>query len=187
MTGHQIGYIRVSTAGQNTARQLDNLKLDKTFEDKASAGSRKRPALSEALQYIRTGDTFHVHSIDRLARNLADLQCVVSEITAKGAKVIFHKENLTFSREDDAMSKLMLQLMGAFAEFERALIHERQAEGIAKAKAQGKKLGRAPALSEDQQREIQTRVAQGEQKKALSDEFRVSRQTIYSVLKKRGE
>lgn len=184
MNGHNIGYIRVSTMGQNTARQLDHLSLDKTFEDKASAGSRKRPALHEAVNYVREGDTLHVHSIDRLARNLADLQCIVSEITGKGAKVIFHKENLTFSGQDDSMSKLLLQVMGAFAEFERSLIRERQAEGLAKAKTQGKRLGRPPKLSQEQIKEIRERVEAKEEKKALAEEFGVSRQVLYRALRK---
>lgn len=185
MTGHQIGYIRVSTAGQNTARQLDHLELDTVFEDKASAGSRMRPALTEAIQYIRTGDTLHVHSIDRLARNLADLQRIVNEVTAKGAKVVFHKESLTFAGDEDAMSKLMLQMMGAFAEFERSLIRERQAEGIAKAKAQGKRFGRPAVLSEEQIQDIRRRVEEGDEKKALAEEFGVSRQTLYKALSRK--
>lgn len=183
MKGHDIGYIRVSTADQNSARQLDHLELDKVFEDKASAGSRERPALQEAINYVREGDTLHVHSIDRLARNLADLQCIVEEVTASNAEVVFHKENLTFSGQGDPIKQLMLQMMGAFAEFERSIIRERQAEGIAKAKAQGKHLGRPSKLTSKQVTEIQERIEQGEEKNALAEEFGVSRTTLYNALR----
>lgn len=182
MTGHNVGYVRVSSTDQNTDRQLDAIELDKIFKDKASAGSRQRPALLEAIAYIRLGDILHVHSIDRLARNLADLQSLVSEITAKGTMIVFHKEGLTFSGQDDAVSKLMLQMMGAFAEFERSLIRERQAEGIAKARAKGKHLGRPRKLSDGQIAEIRERVANKEEIKALAAEFKVSRQVIYRAL-----
>lgn len=187
MNGQNIGYIRVSTAGQNTARQLDHLQLDKVFEDKASAVSMARPALQEAIGYVRDGDTLHVHSIDRLARNLADLQCLVNEITSKGATVEFHKEKLTFTGEQsNPMKQLMLQMMGAFAEFERSLIHERQAEGIAKAKAKGKHLGRPRKLNKQQFKEIRDRVERGEKVRLIAKEYGVSATTIYSGLSIRG-
>ena len=91
-----IGYIRVSTLDQNTERQLADVKLHKIFEDKASGKDTKRPALAECLRYLRQGDTLLVHSIDRLARNLEDLQKIVRELTDKGVSVRFVKENLIF-------------------------------------------------------------------------------------------
>lgn len=180
-----IGYIRVSTEDQNTARQLDGVTLDKVFSEKVSgAQSDNRAALRACLDYLRDGDTLHVHSIDRLARNLKDLQGIVTDLTARGVSVQFHKENLHFTGvNDDPMQTLMFHMMGAFAQFERALIRARQAEGIAAAKAAGKHLGRPPAFDKETLTQVRARRAAGESAAALAKEFQVSRQTIYSILK----
>ncbi len=181
--GHDVGYVRVSSYSQNTERQLDGIELEKVFSEKASAKDAKRPILQECLSYLRNGDCLHVHSIDRLARNLIDLQTTVSSLNEKGVSVTFHKENLTFTGSDNnPMNKLMLQMMGAFAEFERALIKERQREGIAKAKAMGKQIGRKRVLDDEQISEIKIRVDAGEAKSKLAKEFGVSRQTLYTAL-----
>jgi DNA invertase Pin-like site-specific DNA recombinase len=132
-----IGYKRVSTDSQNTDRQLDGINLEKIYEDKASGKSTDRPALLDCLKFIRDGDTLVVHSMDRLARNLDDLRKIVKDLTSNNIKVQFIKENLIFSGEDNPMSNLLLSVMGAFAEFERTLIKERQKEGIAKAEERG--------------------------------------------------
>ncbi|AEJ13438.1 MULTISPECIES: recombinase family protein [Pseudomonas] len=132
-----IGYIRVSSIDQNTERQLGGVKLDQIFTDKVSGGTTNRPQMAEMRRSLREGDTVHVHSIDRLARSLSDLLGLVEEFRAKGVVLRFHKENLTFTGQIDPMQDLMLQMMGAVAQFERALIRERQAEGIAKAKEAG--------------------------------------------------
>lgn len=182
MSGQKIGYIRVSSIGQNVGRQLDGIKLDRRFEEKVSAKTKKRPVLSECLDYVREGDELHVHSIDRLARNLVDLQTIISFLNEKGVSVHFHKENLVFTGADNPMNKLMLQMMGAFAEFERNLIHERQAEGIASAKKKGIKFGKAPKLTPDQVSEVKQLVADRYSKIEIAKRFNVSRQTIYNVL-----
>lgn len=182
MTPH-FGYVRVSTIDQNEDRQLDGLELTKTFTDKCSGKDRNRPALQQALEHLREGDTLHIHSIDRLARNLVDLQQIVEGLNERGVIVVFHKENLTFSGESDAMHKLMFQMMGAFAEFERTMIRERQKEGIAAAKKRGVYTGRKPALKSEQITEIKERVAQREKVAHLAREYGVSRQTIYTALK----
>lgn len=186
MSGQNIAYIRVSTLEQNTARQLDGVGIDfkKVFTDKASAKDTNRPALQECLEYVREGDTLHIHSIDRLCRNLRDCQGLLDKLLSMGVSVRFHRENLTFTGHDDSMSKLMLQMMGAFAEFERNLLRERQGEGIAKAKAAGKYKGRKRALSQAQLDEIRSRLAGGEKKAALAAEYGVSRQTLYAALKR---
>ena len=133
-----IAYIRVSTTDQNTERQLDGVKVAKTFIDKCSGGSTNRPALTDLLDYIREGDTVHVHSIDRLARNLQDLLSLVERFKTKGVALKFHKESLTFEGSvTNAMQDLMLSMIGAVAQFEKAMINERQREGIEKAKARG--------------------------------------------------
>lgn len=177
-----VGYIRVSTDDQNTARQLDGVALDRTFEDKLSGRDTKRPALQEALAYIREGDTLHVHSIDRLARNLQDLLAVLTDLTGRGVAVKFHKEALAFTGEADPFQALQLQIIGAVAEFERALIRERQREGIALAKKAGKHLGRPGKLTQEQVKELLARAAKGEEKKALAAAFGISRQTVYALL-----
>ena len=182
--GPQFGYVRVSTVEQNTDRQLDGLNLDKVFTEKISGKSIKRPVLQECLNHLREGDTLHIHSMDRLARNLKDLQAIVENLTTRGILVKFHKENLEFTGESNAVSKLMLQIMGAVAEFERSLIKERQLEGIQKAKEKGKHLGRKPVLSTDQIEELKAMVDSGMEKKAVAQEFGISRQTLYRVLAK---
>jgi len=137
----QVAYIRVSTVEQNTDRQLSDtgISFDKIFEDKASGGSTDRPALNACQEYLRDGDTLHVHSIDRLARSLQDLQGLIDSLLANGITVKFHKEGLTFQNHgtQDPFAKLLSQVLGSFAEFERNIIRERQREGIEKAKAVG--------------------------------------------------
>lgn len=179
----QVGYIRVSSVDQNTARQLEGVTLDRVFEDKASGGSADRPMLQECLRFIRDGDVLHVHSIDRLARNLGDLQSIVSDLTGRGVVIQFHKEGLTFSGKNDPMQTLMLQMMGAFAQFEREMIRERQREGIEAAKRAGKHVGRPSALSSTQIEKIHAQHKGGMAVAALAKEYGVSRQTIYTLLK----
>jgi DNA invertase Pin-like site-specific DNA recombinase len=178
--GKRIGYVRVSTLDQNESRQLEGVQLDKRFVDKASGKDTKRPQLQAALDYVREGDVLVVHSMDRLARNLDDLRKIVMELTRRGVVVEFVKEHLTFTIEDNAMSKLLLSVMGAFAEFERSLIRERQREGIALAKKAGVYKGRKPSLTPERIAQLRARVAAGDKKAALAREFGISRETLYS-------
>lgn len=181
--GKTVGYIRVSSLDQNTARQLDKIELDKIFTDKASGKDTNRPQLQAALEYLREGDKLVVHSLDRLARNLDDLRKTVFSLTSKGVVVEFVKEQLTFTGDDSAMSSLLLSVMGAFAEFERSLIKERQREGIALAKKAGVYRGRKPSLTPDQVIELVNRVSSGEKKSALARIFGISRETLYVYLR----
>ncbi|MFU8797814.1 MAG: recombinase family protein [Gammaproteobacteria bacterium] len=183
MKGQRIGYIRVSTADQNSARQLEGMTLDRTFTDHASGKDTKRPQLEALLSFIREGDTLVVHSMDRLARNLDDLRQLVHTLTEKGIKVEFIKESLIFTGEDAPMSKLLLSIMGAFAEFERALLRERQREGIAIAKKKGVYTGRKKALSPALIDELKKRVQTGEKKTHLAKEFNISKETLYQYLR----
>lgn len=144
-----IGYIRVSSTDQNTARQLDGVTLDEVFTDKVSAANTDRPELQAMLRHVRKGDVLHVHSIDRLARSLEDLLALVKGLIGRGVAVSFHKEQLHFTGEANPMQELMLGLLGSVAQFERALIRERQAEGIAKAKAKGIYKGRVKSVDDD--------------------------------------
>ena len=126
MHGQRIGYIRVSTLDQNPDRQLEGVQVSKVFIDKASGKDTQRPQLEALLSYVREGDTLVVHSMDRLARNLDDLRRMVQKLTGRGVRIEFVKESLAFTGEDSPMANLLLSVMGAFAEFERALIRERQ-------------------------------------------------------------
>ncbi len=182
MSGQSVGYVRVSTLEQNTARQLDGIQLNKIFTDKISGKSTDRPQLQLCLEYVREGDTLHVHSMDRLARNLEDLRRMVRELNTKGVRVQFHKENLIFTGEDSPMANLLLSMLGAVAEFERALILERQREGVAIAKAAGKYKGGKPKLRADQVEQLKARVAAGVPKAAVAREFSISRETLYTYL-----
>src|SRR5829696_5483456 len=182
ISGQRVGYIRVSTLDQHEGRQLEGLELDKVFTDKASGKDTKRPQLEELLNFVRTGDTVIVHSMDRLARNLDDLRRIVQTLTGKGVRIEFVKENLTFTGEDSPMASLMLSVMGAFAEFERSLIKERQREGIALAKKRGAYRRRKKALSPQEVAELRQRVADGISKAQVAREAGISRQTLYQYL-----
>lgn len=179
----QIGYVRVSTADQNTVRQLDGVKLDRIFEDKASGKDTKRPQLAACIAHLREGDTLRVHSMDRLGRNLDDLRRIVKDLTGRGVVIRFEKESLTFNGEDSPMSNLLLSMLGAVAEFERSLILERQREGIAVAKLAGVYKGRKPSLTADKIAELKRRASAGEKKAALAREFGISRQTIHTYIR----
>jgi DNA invertase Pin-like site-specific DNA recombinase len=179
----RVGYVRVSTVDQNTVRQLDGIAVERVFTDTASGKDAARPKLDELLAFVRDGDTVTVHSMDRLARNLDDLRRLVRTLTGKGVRVEFVKENLTFTGEESPMATLLLSVMGAFAEFERALILERQREGIAAAKQRGAYTGRKPALTAEQARRLRERAAAGERKSVLAKEFGISRETVYSYLR----
>src|ERR1700722_7876521 len=117
------------------------------------------------------------------ARNLDDLRRIVRSLTKRGVKIEFIKECLTFTGEDSPMANLMLSVMGAFAEFERALIRERLREGIALAKQRGAYRGRKPALSDAQVADLRRRIEDGERKAQLALEFGISRETLYQYLR----
>ena len=179
----KIGYVRVSSVDQNPERQLEGLDLDKTFLDKASGKNTDRPQLEAMIDYARDGDVVFVHSMDRLARNLDDLRRVVFKLTDKHVKIQFVKENISFTGEDSAMSKLLLSMMGAFAEFERSIIKERQLEGIAIAKKKGVYSGRKPSLDEDKLEELNRLLEEGEKKSEIARKLKISRETLYRYLR----
>ncbi len=181
--GHRVGYIRVSTLDQNADRQLDGLELDRIFLDKASGKDSHRQELEAMIDYVRVGDTVVVHSMDRLARNLDDLRIIVQTLTSKGVRVEFVKESLTFVGDDSPMAVLLLSVMGAFAEFERSLIKERQREGITLAKQKGLYKGRKPSLNQNQIDELRRRIKAGEGKASIARSFGISRETLYKYLR----
>ncbi len=188
-TGRVLGYKRVSTLEQNTVRQLDGVRLDLLFEDKISGKSMDRPKLQELLRTAYINDLVVCHSMDRMSRSLVDLKNIVSQLVTSGAQVKFLKENLTFSGKADPYSELMLNLMGSFAEFERQLIKSRQSEGIAIRKAAGgyKGIGRKREINDEQIEQIKVRVAAGEMKTKIAKDMKISRESIYKLMRKDNE
>lgn len=150
----RIGYIRVSTVDQNTERQLDGIDLDEVFEDKCSGKDTNRPQLQALLRYVRKGDEVHVHDISRMARNLEDLIGLVKLLNGKGVTIKFHKENMTFTGEQNHMQELMLGILGSVYQFERSMLLERQREGIQKAKKKGLYKGRPQQIDREKVLEL---------------------------------
>ena len=176
----RIGYRRVSSQEQHLDRQ-ELAGCDKIFEEKASAGrGSERPQLEALLEFAREGDEVVVHSIDRLARDLRDLQALLEALNEQGVSVTFLSERLTFSAsQDDPFSQLQLQLLGAFSQFERAIIRKRQAEGIAKAKAKGVYRGRRPSIDPAQVKELHS---SGLGPTAIARELGIGRASVYRLL-----
>lgn len=182
MSSQIVGYIRVSSIGQNIARQLAGIKLDKEFVDTITGSTMDRKNLIACLAYIREGDTLVVDSIDRLARNLQDLQEMVNSLVKKGVSVKFIKENLTFTGKEDALATLMLQMMGAFAEFERTMIRSRQREGIEAAKKAGKHLGRPNKITNEMRDCVKEKLSEKKSIRSIAKDVAVSRATIYKII-----
>lgn len=188
MTGKRIGYVRVSTVDQNPERQLEGVELDKKFTEFASGTTTNRPQLTAMLDYAREDDKIFVHSMDRLARNVKDLRNLIDSLRKNRISIHFVKENLIFSEENNPMSNLLLMVMGAIAEFEHAIMSERQREGIAIAKRAGKFKGRSKALSKEKIEFLKeqlrtTRIT----KSKLALDMGISRMTLYQYIKKAAE
>lgn len=178
-----FNYKRVLTTDQNTERQLLDIACDRAYIEKISGKNTDRPELQAMLLNIRAGDVVNVHSMDRLARNTKDLLNLVEEITAKGAKIVFHKENLTFAPDkQDPYQKMMMTMLGAVAELERNLILERQREGIALAKLHGKYKGGQPKLTAKQIEEIKVLITNRTPITQIAKQYGISRRTVYNYL-----
>jgi DNA invertase Pin-like site-specific DNA recombinase len=180
-----VGYRRVSSLDQSTDRQLADVAdtLDRVFEDKASGKDTDRPALTALLDYVREGDTVVVHSMDRLARNLSDLEGIVRDLNERGVTVRFVKEGQVFAPgKDSPIGTLLLQLLGAVAQFERALIKERQLEGIALAKAKGMYKGRKPVLDATGIAKVHEMAEKGTKATVIAKTLGISRTTLYKYL-----
>lgn len=177
----KIGYVRVSSLDQNEERQLDGVQLDRLFTDKISGKDTGRPQLQELLRFAREGDTVLVHSLDRFARNLDDLRRMVKDLTDHGVVIEFVKERLVFAPGgSNPAALLMLSVLGAFAEFERSIIRQRQAEGIAIAKRNGVYKGRQPTPPEKVEA-LRRRVAGGERITAVARDLNLGRSTAYRL------
>lgn len=177
----KIFYRRVSSNDQNLDRQ-DIDDVDKVFEEKLSGASAKdRLALQQMIEFAREGDEVVVWSIDRMARDLRDLQAIVQTLVDKGVTVCFLSERLIFSAaQDDPFAKLQLHLMGSFAEFERSIIRKRQAEGIAKAKQRGVYKGRPVSIDANKIRDLRQ---QGLGATKIAEQLKISRVSVYRALK----
>ena len=178
-----IGYVRVSSLSQSTERQ-DLGNVDKVFEEIASGKNTSgRPALLSMIDYARAGDTVKVYSIDRLARDLRDLQDIITQLNDKGVTVSFLTEGLSFSpNAEGPLAKLQLQMMGAFAEFERNIVKKRQAKGIAKAKERGvyTTRKRTPTINRET---VRTLREQGLSTYKIADKMGISRMSVHRILK----
>ena len=175
----RVGYRRVSDITQSLERQ-DLVGCERIFEEKLSGASADRPALQDMIAFVRSGDEVVVHSIDRLARNLMDLQSIIQELNDKGVTIHFISESLSFSDDGgNAFQTLQLQMLGAFAQFERTVIRKRQAEGIAKAKAKGVYAQRKRTVNPDKIKQL---FDDGLAKAAIAKQLNISRMSVYRSL-----
>lgn len=186
--GQMVGYVRVSSADQNPARQRERIgHCDRVFEDRMSGKSRaKRKGLADLVAYVREGDTVRVASLDRLGRDTRDLHALVDELTAKGCAVEFVSEGITVSRDSRSpIQELFLTFLSAMAEFERTRIRERQAEGIALAKAKGI-YEKQRALSDEDVEAVRALCDMGVPAAEVARRYSISRQTLYTAVGGRG-
>ena len=179
-----FNYLRVSTASQNTERQLVDIDCDRNFKDVASGKNKSRPQLELMMLSLRTGDLINVHELSRLARNTKDLLELVEQVLSAGASIKFHKENLSFNGDkvDDPFQKLMLTMLGAISTFERDLLLDRIAEGIAIAKTKGVYKGRKSKFSKKQVADIRQRFEDSDNKTKLAEEIGITRAYLYRLI-----
>lgn len=178
----KIGYARVSTDDQNLDlqdRALRDAGAEKIFTDKASGAGASRPGLAAALSAVAAGDTLVVWRLDRLGRSLPHLISVVAELGDRGVGFQSLRDSLDTT---SAQGRLVFHMMGALAEFERALISERTTAGVQAAKARGVRLGRRPTLNWAQVEHARALIAAGESPSAIARTFKVGRSTLYRAL-----
>ena len=174
--------MRVSTLDQNEKRQLDGQVLDRVFTDNASGRDTARPQLTELLRFARDGDTVVVHSMDRLARNLDDLRALVQGLTQNAHGGVRQREpGLHWGGLPHGQPHALRH--GAFAEFERSLIRERQREGITLAQQRGAYKGRKKTLTPERAAELVQRAGNGVPKSVLARDYGISRETVYQYLR----
>ncbi|MEE9906692.1 recombinase family protein [Brucella intermedia] len=182
--GEKIAYIRVSSVGQNLDVQREavlsaGVKPDNIFEEKKSGKTTHRPALKEALRFVRKGDTFVITKIDRLARSASDLLNIVNELQAKGVALQVIDQNIDTSTP---AGKAMLQMLGVFAEFETSIRAERQLDGIAQAKSKGVKFGRKKQLTDETISQIKKMRSDGLLIKEIMVNTGLSKASVYNAL-----
>ena len=183
MMNVNLAYIRVSTVEQNEARQVEAMKqykIDKVYQEKVSAKNTSRPKLQEMLDFAREGDTIYVADFSRLARSTKDLLELVEYLEAKGVQLVSIKENIDTST---ATGRLMLKMISAINDFERENMLERQREGIAIAKAQGKYKGRKEISIPDFEKHYKRYMKREVTKTQLAQELGISRPTLNKLIK----
>lgn len=184
----KLGYIRVSTSDQNPDRQRIDLVavgVERIFEEKISGRDADRPELKKLISFARDGDELFITSLDRLGRNLSDLLRLVELFISKKVRVRFLNENLDFDAGENAspVSKLMLSIVGAFSEFERSIIRQRQMEGIAIAKQKGIYKGRQRSITEKQVEKLNNLIRNGIPLSTAAKKVGMSRSTAYRYLR----
>lgn len=178
----RVAYIRVSTAEQNEQRQIEAIKkynIEKWFIEKVSAKDTNRPKLQEMLEFVRTGDVVHIHDFSRLARSTKDLLDIVEQLNQKGVHLISNKENIDTSTPT---GRLMLTMIGAINEFERVNLLERQKEGIAIAKKEGKYKGGKRKEIKNFAEHYERYMTRHITKSALARELKISRPTLNKLI-----
>lgn len=184
-----IGYIRANSDDKERECQLDGVTLDAVFEDAADGQGFERPVLEKCLSRLQAGDVLHVQSLDRLARNTAELEKMIVDCAERGVDVYFHKEDFLFRGADTANAgqtlPFLFRALFAFADFERALLRERQYKGRAAARQQGKVFGRPVVLTPEKEEAIWQQIRTGRLAADVARDFGVSRSSVYSIRRKR--
>lgn len=181
-----LAYVRVSTVEQNEERQIEALKkfnIEKWFTEKISGKNMERPKLQEMLDFCREGDTIYIHDFSRLARSTKDLLDIVERLKEKGVHLVSNKENIDSSTPQ---GKLMLTMIAAIYEFERENMLERQREGIAIAKREGKFKGRRPLELDDFDKYYELYVSRQITKSEMARKLNISRPTLDKMIKAKG-
>ena len=181
-----IGYARVSTTDQSLETQIEKLQsagAERVFQEKVSGVKKNRPALKELLDYVREGDVVVITKLDRIARSTKHLLEIVESLQSKGVE--FKALNINFDTSTST-GKLMLTMLGAVATFEREMMLERQAEGIIRAKANGKYKGRKPT-AKAKSKEILALSQQGLTRQAIADQLEIGVASVYRVLKEQRQ
>ena len=182
----RVGYARVSSTDQHLDRQVAQFKklgIEKVFTDKVSGKNTDRPGFQQMIEYVRDGDELYVCSMDRMARNLRDLLSITESLQKKGVSIHYLKENISLvpKGESSAMTKLLMAMMGAVAEFERSLILERQREGIEQAKLRNAYKGRVP-INPEKIKKAKEMVDQGFSKVLVAKKLGIGRTSLYKYL-----
>lgn len=178
-----LAYVRVSTVEQNEERQIEALKkfnIEKWFTEKVSGKNMDRPKLQEMLDFCREGDTIYIHDFSRLARSTKDLLDIVERLKEEGVHLVSNKENIDSSTPQ---GKLMLTMIAAIYEFERENMLERQREGIAIAKREGKFKGRKPLELDDFDKYYELYISRQITKSEMARKLNISRPTLDKMIK----
>ena len=181
-----IGYIRYNMCEEDLPKQLEDITLDRIFKEKISVTVTSRPILLECMNSLQKGDTLHVHRIDRIARNLGDLQTIVTFLNERGVTLHSHRENMIFTDAAHPQQEMLFKILESFAKFEKSMGRERQQEGIAKAKKEGRALGRPRKLSFDDLKEIYKQLEEGKTPATLAVEYNVCVSSIYKIQKRKN-